>query len=766
MNEQEANNPIGCLQERMQKAGKPTPEYVAKHELGRTNVGKQFVTEVRLHGGLKATGTGITKKLAKQNAAKVMLDVLDGRAKAINDDVLESIDVGLKALRGGEGSSTANKSSPVKVKEEKKPEKKPAVEVKRANVYPYNSFTPCPPKPDPPVRRVSLEQNRGLNDEGDVNVGKVKKEVQKTTQEWMKDLLLEIVNDEITKIESSKNPKPEQICKLCNLVFVDENACKKHKKGENHAAVHKGEFPGKGGYHCFLCWVNFLQPESLLNHLARPNHHDKAKKNGVLKVWMEPQPIVPTWDTIRMMGDLRDLQQEENRSFRGARRRSRSKGDRDQSPQQRKKVRGRSPDEAIKAGVTGDWRKAREKTTKELERIKERERREREEKERIARKRREERDRERREWERRERERREEQRRRWEEEERYWRQREEAEWRDWERRRREEEERWEREWRLQEEREWMDKKAKEWREREREKEEQEKLREKKAKDKKKDSRKSKKRHKQDLEDGECDSEEEVQIKPRKHKKSDKPDKRSSIRDERMMIDDHKLKRKLQQHDAIRQRLTEMASSSSSSRHDSSSRQQLASKSSRQHEGKQRISSSSRHDEKLSSSSRHEGKRSGSSRHDSKISNKGQSRIGDRSRRDFGGGDRDRISKKSSSGNIKSRDGKRSSKEADLREILKKKRALQRVKEEMERSSEDSDSSDEDSDDSDEEDSSSESSSSSEEEERRKKKYDRHRKGGSGKGGSSSSRKKTNLLVEMKGAILGVLDKEISSLARK
>ena len=68
---------------------------------------------MRLHGGLKATGTGINKKLAKQDAAKVMLDVLDGRAKAINDDVLESIDVGLKALRGGE-SSTTNKSTPVK----------------------------------------------------------------------------------------------------------------------------------------------------------------------------------------------------------------------------------------------------------------------------------------------------------------------------------------------------------------------------------------------------------------------------------------------------------------------------------------------------------------------------------------------------------------------------------------------------------------------------------------------------------------------------
>ena len=53
-----------------------------------------------------------------------MLDVLDGRAKAINDDVLESIDMGLKALRGGGdkdagNSKHTNKKSDSSIKKEK-----------------------------------------------------------------------------------------------------------------------------------------------------------------------------------------------------------------------------------------------------------------------------------------------------------------------------------------------------------------------------------------------------------------------------------------------------------------------------------------------------------------------------------------------------------------------------------------------------------------------------------------------------------------------
>ncbi len=61
-----------------------------------------------MHDGLKSQGCGNTKKIAKQNAARHMLDVLDGRAKAINDDVLESIDMGLKALRGGGDKDAGN----------------------------------------------------------------------------------------------------------------------------------------------------------------------------------------------------------------------------------------------------------------------------------------------------------------------------------------------------------------------------------------------------------------------------------------------------------------------------------------------------------------------------------------------------------------------------------------------------------------------------------------------------------------------------------
>lgn len=121
-------------------------------------------------------------------------------------------------------------------------------------------------------------------------------------------------------------------------------------------------------------------------------------------------------------------------------------------------------------------------------------------------------------------------------------------------------------------------------------------------------------------------------------------------------------------------------------------------------------------------------------------------------------ERKHSKKSSSSLQSKSRpSGKSSTKELDLRELLKKKRQLQRLEEEAssdddDGDSDDSESSDEDSDS--EDSSSSDSSSSSADKRKKKKKYIKAKRG------------KTNLLVEMKGAILGVLDKEISSLGRK
>ena len=31
--------------------------------------------------------------------------------------------------------------------------------------------------------------------------------------------------------------QPEEICKLCNLVFINEKMCKKHKNGDFHSRV-------------------------------------------------------------------------------------------------------------------------------------------------------------------------------------------------------------------------------------------------------------------------------------------------------------------------------------------------------------------------------------------------------------------------------------------------------------------------------------------------------------------------------------------------
>ena len=67
-------------------------------------------------------GSGATKKLSKHNAARAMLDILDGRAAAVTeqvsddnsddetcyhdlDQVSQSITDGLKALRGDGGDS-------------------------------------------------------------------------------------------------------------------------------------------------------------------------------------------------------------------------------------------------------------------------------------------------------------------------------------------------------------------------------------------------------------------------------------------------------------------------------------------------------------------------------------------------------------------------------------------------------------------------------------------------------------------------------------
>ena len=81
------------------------------------------IMQVTLPNGLQAVGSGATKKLAKHDAARAMLDIMDGRAAAVTEkvsvgwcvcclsvvtlimvQVSQSITDGLKALRGDKDS--------------------------------------------------------------------------------------------------------------------------------------------------------------------------------------------------------------------------------------------------------------------------------------------------------------------------------------------------------------------------------------------------------------------------------------------------------------------------------------------------------------------------------------------------------------------------------------------------------------------------------------------------------------------------------------
>jgi len=495
------NNPIGCLQERTQREtrGCGVPKYEHLNEIGQSHA-KEFTIRVTLPNGLKVDGTANTKKIAKHNAARAMLDILDGRAKAINDDVRESIDLGLKALRGESstidlGLKALREESSSSTLDDFKP--KPS-----SKSISWEALTTAPFLLDQKIveRKRAKRENKNTNYAQERKIKKEKKllELQKTlplqsnfsvpVSVWMKEMLVEALDNEIDKKMLEAEPKPEQICKLCNLVFISEKCCKKHTKGDFHDRVRQGDYPGKGGFHCFLCWVNYLQPESLLNHVSRPNHQARATKEGVLKVWMEPIPIAPTWDTIKMFSDLRELAEEEEEMLRGSRRRRRRSGSNSRDSRDSRKPRrnsparepremkrdgkGRSPDPEIKAGVTGDWRVGREKTARAVDRVRDQERRDRKERDHQLRIKRERDERMRREWARKMRDReemryreREERRIKREREEIYWRQKEDREWRDWKAR---EDRRWreEMEWREREDLEWRAREERLWRDRE------------------------------------------------------------------------------------------------------------------------------------------------------------------------------------------------------------------------------------------------------------------------------------------------------------
>ncbi len=90
------------------------------------------------------------------------------------------------------------------------------------------------------------------------------------------------------------------------------------------------------------------------NLCARPNHQARAKKAGVLKIWMEPEPLIPTWDTLETYRRLRQLAEQS-----GERSRSRSR-----SPRRRRSFsRSQSRDSAAGAGGGSsasnlDWKAA------------------------------------------------------------------------------------------------------------------------------------------------------------------------------------------------------------------------------------------------------------------------------------------------------------------------------------------------------------------------------------------------------------------------
>ena len=129
-----------------------------------------------------------------------------------------------------------------------------------------------------------------------------------TMEDYIEKIVFEAAWLEILK--RSGQQESENVCKLCNLVFVSKKCYDEHKYTDDHLHVCKGYFPGKGGYHCFLCWISFNQPEGLLNHVARSNHQKRATKKGVARIWMEPVSS-NSWDLINVHKHLEDCRRED-----------------------------------------------------------------------------------------------------------------------------------------------------------------------------------------------------------------------------------------------------------------------------------------------------------------------------------------------------------------------------------------------------------------------------------------------------------------------
>lgn len=293
-------NPVGCLQERLQKKGRPTPTYALLQTGAPPGLINGFIMTVTLWDGAQCRGEGSNKKVAKRNAAKLMLDVLDGRAKIVSDEVSQAIDQGLKQLR-------------------------------EVHCLHQGDLAPV--------------ENRGRNDDEDLDDmekdeggGHLRLPAEsQDLDKWLADLLVDMAWGQL-----NREARAEETCKLCNLVFISEEVCDQHKSSSSHhRSVVQGIYPAESGCHCLLCWTSFAQLESLLNHIARPNHQRRAREAGVRKIWMEPMPLVPTWDTLKAYRHLRQLAEEEEE--RRNRRRSRSRSLK-KSPSRSQSERSRSPE--------------------------------------------------------------------------------------------------------------------------------------------------------------------------------------------------------------------------------------------------------------------------------------------------------------------------------------------------------------------------------------------------------------------------------------
>lgn len=360
------NNPIGALQERFHREGIiPTYQLI---NTGGYDHARLFTMQVSLPNGLVAIGNAANKKTAKHNAARGILDILDGRASNVSSEVSQSITDGLKALRGDRpapGPSPGHKTfQPKLIMNENQMrfiqnQKKQQEELLKQQLQygplgvklwfsgeeknidlggPSIQEEPnrAPPEPAGPTDDEKLEKAH----QSEFYIKDPLHE--ESLEEYFEKLILNSVFKEIsrrpkpsdldidrllknTKSDPSGGAQPDSICKMCNLVFRHPGDCEEHKATADHLHVVKGYFPGEGGYHCFLCWISFQQAEGLLNHISRANHQARCKKKGVVRIWMEPVAN-KTWDLLSVHKHIKDMKTERSRDKRSrSRERKRSK---------------------------------------------------------------------------------------------------------------------------------------------------------------------------------------------------------------------------------------------------------------------------------------------------------------------------------------------------------------------------------------------------------------------------------------------------------